>query len=131
MVWLWKVGLGIAVVCTLGVAGCSGGGDDDDEEAKKPDTGYGAAQVVPATRSCNDFCARAGECAAALCDEDTKSTRYDALQDLLASACDAQCSDSVLQSNVTAENWQCLFQSSCRQAFDYDTCHTQASYYCN
>lgn len=133
MVRFWRLGTGMALVCTLAVVGCGGGGDDDDDDdnAKKPDTGYGAAQTVPTTRSCVDFCARAGDCAAQLCNEDTNSTRYDALADLLASLCEGQCTEATLQSNATDSEWQCYFQSSCRQVFDYDTCHIQASYTCS
>ena len=85
MVRLWRLGFGAALLLTLGLVGCSGGDDDDDDaaEAKKPDTGAGAAQAVPATRTCADLCARLGACFEVLCNEDTKSTNYDGLGDLL------------------------------------------------
>jgi hypothetical protein len=115
----------------LGV-GCGGGDDDDEAAARKPDTGYGTGQVVPSPRSCDALCTRLGDCAAALCNEDTHSTRYDALGDLLASQCMVMCSESAVATQFSADQWQCLFQKSCRQAIDYDECRTGgASYTCS
>jgi hypothetical protein len=119
------------VVLLVCVAGCGGGdGNDDNPPARKPDTGFGAAQPVPAPPTCTDLCTRLADCSAALCNEDTGSTRYDGLADILSANCDAMCADSSL-TKITAAEWQCLFQSSCRQAIDYDTCGTGASYFCN
>lgn len=115
----------------LALVGCGGSGDDDEAEQRKPDTGYGKGALVPSPRSCTDLCERIGSCAAALCNEDTRSTRYDALADVLASQCETSCTEDVINSNITAQQWQCLFQSSCREAVDYDVCHAQGSYYCN
>jgi len=72
----------VAVLAGLGLLACSGGGDDD--EPRKLDTGYGKGATVPNPRTCTDLCARLGDCAAQLCNEDTHSTRYDALGELLA-----------------------------------------------
>jgi hypothetical protein len=45
--------------------------------------------------------------------------------------CQAQCTDAALQSMVPTAAWQCLFQSSCRQALDYNTCNASpGSYKC-
>jgi len=127
-----KHALGVlAVFALVRASACSGGGGDDDDDERKPDTGYGKGATVPTPRTCTDLCERLADCAAQLCNEDTKSTRYDALKELLASQCDAGCTDDVVNSKITADQWQCLFQSSCREAIDYDTCHTQgASYTC-
>jgi len=57
------------------------------------------------------------------------STRYGALGDALLPQCQASCTPAALQV-LTPSNWQCMFQSSCRQTFDADVCHVQASYYC-
>lgn len=118
---------------TLLSATACAGDDSSDPPPKKPDTGYGKSEPVPPTQTCVDFCARAGECAEALCNEDSHSTRYTGLGDVLGSICEGQCSDSIVSTKITAAEWQCMFQDSCRQAFDsaYDSCHTQASYTCN
>jgi hypothetical protein len=119
-------------VILVAAAGCGGGGDDDDDAAaRKPDTGYGTGQPVPDPRSCAELCNRLGDCAEALCNEDTHSTRYDGLGELLASQCTATCDESLVDTKLTADQWQCLFQKSCRQAIDYDDCRTGgASYSC-
>ena len=121
----------LSALSLLGVLGCAGDDDDAAPAPRKPDTGYGAGQPVPDPRTCTDFCTRLGGCSATLCNEDTKSTRYDALAELIVSACEAQCTDTIVNSNITAQQWQCLFQSSCRQVLDYDTCATGSSYFCN
>jgi hypothetical protein len=36
-----------------------------------------------------------------------------------------------LNTEITETQWQCLFVDSCRQAIDYDDCHTDASYFCD
>lgn len=103
--------------------GCGGDGSG------RPDTGYGASQPVPMSVNCQDFCARVADCGAALCDEDTHSMRYAGLMSLLASECQTACTDALLQA-LTAK-WQCLFQSSCRQVFDYDKCDSNGRYSCS
>ena len=128
MVRFRRFGFGAVVLITHALIGCSGGDDDDDDEPRKPDTGYGAAQVVPDTINCVDYCARTGDCVETLCNENTHSTNYDGFGEAYAGLCESQCTDSLLQSQATAAEWQCLFKSSCRQAFDYDSCHVQASY---
>jgi hypothetical protein len=120
------------IVVGLALLGCAGGGDDDEAaEPRKPDTGYGKGATVPSPRTCTDLCTRLGECAGQLCNEDTRSTHYDGLGELLALQCEAGCDETLVNSKLTAEQWQCLFQSSCREAVDYDVCHAQGSYYCN
>jgi len=121
---LWQLTL-------LGVVGCAGDDSADEAEARKPDTGYGKGQPAPTVRTCTEFCARIGDCAAALCNEDTKSTRYDALEDALVFQCEGMCDESELNTQITETQWQCLFVDSCRQAIDYDDCHAGASYFCN
>jgi len=115
-------------VGTLGLVLAAGCGDAG---SRRPDTDAGAGQPVPATESCTDFCDRAGSCAATLCDEDSMSTRYLGLGDLLTLECDSTCTDTTIQTRIPADKWQCFFQSSCRQVFDYDDCHVGASYTCH
>jgi len=125
--------MALAAAALLGVAGCgSGDGDSGKDTAPpKPDTGYGKAAVVPTTRTCTDFCTRAADCAEHLCNEDTQSSRYTGLGDVLDIQCESMCNDALVNSRITAEEWQCFFQDSCRQVFDYDTCKTQSSYSCS
>jgi hypothetical protein len=123
-------GAGWSAICAIAMAiGCGSSGSGP----RKPDTGYGAAQSVPATVNCNDFCQRLASCAADLCDEDSMSTRYEALAEVLLQPCDASCTDALLQSKISSTQWQCLFSSSCREAVDasYDACNVMASYSCN
>ncbi len=60
------------------------------------------------------------------------SVKYAGLGDVLGPECDASCSDAALQMVTTAQ-WQCLFESSCRQAVDssYDACDTMSYYTCS
>lgn len=122
-----------ALSITLGVMvtvfGCSSGSAN-----RKPDTGYGAGQTPPATMSCANLCPRLADCGAHLCDEDTNSMNYDALFNLLLPECQSSgCTDALLQMKFTADQWQCVFESSCRQVFDsaYDVCHGMSYYYCH
>ncbi len=122
----------MALACALalpGLAGC-GGDADDDTEARKPDSGYGAAQTAPTVRICTDFCTRLADCGRALCVEDTHSERAEGVDEVVYGQCSAQCTDSVLNSNLTAQQWDCLFQSSCRESIDYDECKVGATYRC-
>ena len=79
----------------------------------------------------NDLCNRLGSCVVILCDEDTHSMNYDGLGTLLADQCVSTCTDAQVMSGVSSTAWQCIFQSSCRQVFDYDTCHGMGTYHCN
>jgi hypothetical protein len=124
----WARGV-FALLSVIGLVGC-GGGDDDETPPRKPDTGYGKGEPVPATPSCADLCSRIGDCAVALCDEDTKSTKYDPLLDDLIQACLGSCSESNLAA-VTSAQWNCYFTDSCRQVFDYAACPGGGSYFCN
>jgi hypothetical protein len=122
----------VRVACAsslFAVLGC-GGDDDGGGDERKPDTGYGAGEAVPAVRTCSDICARVGDCATQLCNEDTNSTRYDAFESLLAADCETNCDESLVNSEFTDEQWACLFQSSCREVFDYDECKADGSYFC-
>jgi hypothetical protein len=102
--------------------GCGGGGH--------PDSGYGRGAPVPPIETCADLCQRSADCFEHLCDEDTMSTRYDALGSILADQCMSTCTDALLQQKITPAAWQCLFQSSCRQVFESDVCHDMATYKC-
>ena len=113
--------LGIIVCAALG---CGGGGSGH------PDTGVGENQPVPATENCTDMCNRIATCTTDLCDEDTMSTRYDGLAYILAQECMAGCTDSLVQGSISAANWQCTFQKSCRQVLEDQACGS-ANYHCS
>lgn len=95
-----------------------------------PDTGYGAARPVPPQLNCADICQRIADCAVHLCNEDTKSTHYTGLDGALALECEAGCTDAVVQANLTASEWQCLYQSTCRAVFERDVCQIDSNYFC-
>jgi hypothetical protein len=97
-----------------------------------PDTGYGANQPVPATVNCTDFCTRGADCGAHLCDEDKMTTSYTALEPIVIQECqNVGCSASVL-AMITPADWQCYFQSSCRQVLEHNACNVSpSSYMCN
>ena len=99
--------------------------------AANPDSGYGAGEPVPLTKNCQDFCARNAECIVALCDENTSSTSYMAIHDVINSQCIASCTDAQLQAMATDASWQCYFQSTCRQVFEHDVCKANARYTCS
>lgn len=120
-----------ALACATLLVATACGGDDSNDPPRKPDSGYGTSQPLPAARTCSDLCARVADCAEHLCNEDSHSMRYTGLGDFLDETCESACTDSLVNSNITASEWQCLFQDSCRQVFDYDTCRTQSSYSCN
>lgn len=122
--------LPLILVLALLIAGASACGGSS--APSHPDTGYGANETVPATENCTDFCTRAADCGAQLCNEDTMSTQYTALAPILIAECEnAACSAAVL-AQITAANWQCYFQSSCRRVLGDNACHiSNASYTCN
>jgi hypothetical protein len=101
-----------------------------DSPSRHPDTGAGANQPVPPTQNCQDMCQRLADCLVILCNEDTMSTRYEGLQDLVAADCLSTCTDATVMSMVSASAWQCLFQSSCRQTLEYQECIQPSSYHC-
>ena len=114
------------LACLLSIASASCG----DSGGGGPDTGSGAAQPVPVTRNCADFCGRAADCLVVLCDEDTMSKNYEPLGDIVRDQCLTTCTDALLASGVSASQWQCYFQSSCRQVFGADACHQNGTYSC-
>jgi len=121
--------LSLLFALALAVAGAAACGSSAPSH---PDTGYGANQPVPATENCTDFCTRAADCGGQLCNEDTMSTQYTALVPILIAECEsAACNASVL-AQITAADWQCYFQSSCRQVLGENACHiANSSYRCN
>jgi hypothetical protein len=130
----------VLFVLMLGVSGCGsddegdddGGGGSGSNEPRKPDTGYGANEPVPGPRECAPFCERFGDCLVALCSEDDQTSIYDGLGALVAGACEQSCNTTVLNSaEFTSAKWQCFFQSSCREVFDYDECDLDGSYFCS
>jgi hypothetical protein len=119
-----KVSLGIALAALMGALGACGGGDS------RPDTGYGLGQPVPAAKNCADFCRRAADCGGNLCNEDKNTTMYSVLIPLVENVCVSSCTDAQLGS-ITADQWRCLFEDSCRQIFDQGSCGTaNTSYSC-
>jgi hypothetical protein len=104
--------------------GCGGG------DAKK-DTGAGANQPVPATINCEDLCARIAACVVVLCNEDTQTTNYGPLGQVLDQDCLSTCTDADAQKLIPQAGWKCTFQSSCRMILDYDSCHSFAQYSCH
>jgi len=120
----------MVVAGILSALGACGDGSDGGGSGR-PDTGYGAGQVAPATVNCVDACQRVADCAGHLCDEDTSSTRYSPFIPNLSADCQSSCSGVDLSSAFTAAQWQCIFRDSCRQVFDFGACHTaNTSYTC-
>ena len=95
-----------------------------------PDTGYGERTPVPAQVTCLDACARIADCAVALCNEDTTSTRFSALEDAFVADCLAGCVDNLLAAQLPPPAWSCMFTESCRAVFEHDTCEIQGRYTC-
>lgn len=114
----------VSVFVTLLAAGCGGA-------SGHPDTGAGAHQPVPAVEHCADLCQRFGDCAVILCNEDTKSTRYQTLGDAIVADCMFTCSDATVMTLVAPDKWTCFFESSCRQVFEYHSCDGDAYYRCS
>ena len=114
------------MVCVVLVVAFGCGGSED----RRPDTGAGAGQPVPATLNCTDMCRRLAECLVTLCNEDTNSTRYTSFQGFVETDCLTTCTDALVMTQFSTQAWQCLFQSSCRQTLDYDTCAVDSSYHC-
>jgi hypothetical protein len=112
------------VVAALVVASACGGED------RRPDTGAGAAQPIPATLNCADMCGRLADCLVTLCNEDTNSTQFTPLGPVVESQCVSGCTEAIVMSQFSPQDWTCLFQSSCRQVLDYDTCAVDSSYHC-
>lgn len=111
--------------------GSDGGtGGPDGGGMRAPDTGAGAGATTPAGIDCVDFCLRAMKCEETLCNEDTQSTRFTPAIDHSADLCQIDCAGVSLAGVFTAAEWSCLFQSSCRQVFDYDDCRLGAYYTC-
>jgi hypothetical protein len=104
--------------------------DDGSGRSSHPDTGYGKDQPVPSQENCVDFCARISDCGGHLCAEDTGNTQYIAMFEAVNAECLATCTDATVMSRISADHWQCLFQSSCRQLLEADVCDAQAEYHC-
>lgn len=119
----------------LGIFMTGLGCDDGSEQttppptSMHPDTGVGAGETPPPSINCTDLCLRGAYCAGQLCDEDKMSTLYAALSDQLAANCNVSCAGAT-SIGVTQTQWQCLFQSSCRQVFERDACGIKATYSC-
>jgi hypothetical protein len=116
-IWMVFGALVVAVGC---------GGSED----RRPDTGAGASQPVPATLNCADMCGRLADCLVTLCNEDTNSMQFTPLGSVVEAQCVSGCTDALVMTQFSTTAWQCLFQSSCRQVLDYDTCAVDSSYHC-
>jgi hypothetical protein len=111
------------VVFGVGILACDG--------SSHPDSGYGANETPPSQVNCTNLCARLCDCGGHLCSEDTGNAAYiDMFSTVLLDQCVSTCTDANVQSKMTAANWQCLFQQSCRKAVGEDACHVQANYHC-
>lgn len=86
---------------------------------------------VPPTRTCEALCERLADCAVQLCNEDTDSSDYEVLRTELEFSCTSSCNDAAVQSQLTAEEWTCIFTDSCREFADYDACMVDATYTCD
>ena len=122
------VWLAIVAASFIVTPGCGNG--SSTTVSSHPDTGVGAGETPPAMINCLDFCLRGADCLGQLCNEDKMSTAYTALGDAIASQCSAECATAGSLAGVTPAEWQCLFQSSCRQVFERDVCGVQAHYSC-
>jgi len=122
-------GLAIAAATFTAVTGCD---QPAPSPAVHPDTGIGAGETAPATIDCLDLCLRGAECVGDLCNEDKMSSAYTALAQELALQCSATCATNPPNlGSITQAQWQCLFQSSCRQVFEHDVCNVNARYSCS
>jgi len=117
-------------ILTAGFATAAGCGGSGPATLTHPDTGAGIGETPPAMITCTDLCLRGAECLGDLCNEDTMSTRYTAFAEAVASQCATTCASTQIPP-ITPTQWQCLFQSSCRQVFERDVCGTQAHYSCS
>ncbi len=133
--------MSLVILAGLLTTASSCGGPAPPPPVAHPDTGIGGGETPPATVNCLDLCLRGAYCAGALCNEDTMSTGYTALAEQLDSQCEIDCSvaETLVSSRSTtqttdpttvAAEWQCMFQSSCRQVFQDDVCGVQATYSC-
>jgi hypothetical protein len=120
----------LAVVAAIFTATPGCGDGSATTVTMHPDTGAGAGETPPAMVNCLDLCLRSADCLGQLCNEDKMSTLYTALADEIASQCSVQCATTGPLTAVTPADWQCLFQSSCRQVFERDVCGVQANYTC-
>ena len=120
----WAVGTKsqIAVAVILAALGCGSDGH--------PDTGAGAGQTPPATENCVDLCQRIADCFVILCNEDTQSTRYEAVRTIAATECQTTCTDEAVMSRFSPAAWQCTFLSSCRQVLEDAACIRPSTYSC-
>jgi hypothetical protein len=122
--------LAVVLAAFTTALGCDDSGSSPPPPAVHPDTGAGAGETPPATITCLDLCLRTNDCGGKLCDEDKMTTAYSALTSQLALQCSVTCA-SAPTLPVTPAEWQCLFQSSCRQVFEHDVCHVRAHYSCS
>jgi hypothetical protein len=120
----FNVARALACAALAAVLGCG------SDPPSHPDTGAGAGLPVPTTENCVDLCARLGDCVVTLCNENTNSTQFEGLQGALALQCESTCTDALVMSQINPTAWSCIFQSSCRQVFERDICHTSANYHC-
>jgi hypothetical protein len=95
-----------------------------------PDTGYGGNKPVPSQITCMAACTRIADCAVALCNEDTDSTRYSGLEELLIDDCLVSCNDADLAAQIAPPAWSCMFTETCRGVFEHDVCDVDGRYTC-
>jgi hypothetical protein len=115
--------LGLAFGAALVALGCDSG--------EHPDTGFGGDAAVPATINCADLCQRSATCVVDLCDEDSSSMKFAGIGQPVDEECLASCTDPQLQAAASQASWDCLFKSTCRQAFGENVCNANAHYSCS
>jgi hypothetical protein len=60
------------------------------------------------------------------------TTSYTALVPIVIQECESAACNATLLAMITSSDWQCYFQSSCRQVFEHNACHVApSSYTCN
>lgn len=102
-----------------------------EPDRRRPDTGYGANHPVPAAPSCMAFCERLTDCVIALCGEDTMSPPPAGERDLVMASCNASCEPAEGEGEIAWSILHCMFESSCREVFDYDVCDVNGRYHCS
>ena len=123
-----RISRGALLGLTFGAALMALGCDDSAEHA---DTGFGGDAAVPAAIDCTALCQRSADCIVDLCDEDSNSTKFAGIGEAVKESCLNTCSDSELEAVTTQASWDCLFKSTCRQAFGENVCNANARYSCS
>ena len=115
--------LAIAVVAVTTALSCG------DSAPTHPDTGIGAGETAPGTPNCVDSLPAGRGLWRVPMQRGHHVDQVHALADQTASLCSVVCAGVQLPP-VTATQWQCLYQQSCRQVFEHDVCGVGSTYSC-